>query len=154
MPEVSSLKRVELAVSCCRGSRKLQKKGKSHYRHRKFRDTALVFSNTHRFFSDPFDAEGIWLQDLEDCQTLFDGQAMIHIMAVGIKKNHFKINQATPNDWLITIAEFCRRLLFDSEAKQDAVEVLKRILLVMNSNGIGNYAQLFHPQEITLIAGC
>lgn len=126
----------------------------SHYRYRKFRDQALMFYNTQRFFSDLFDSSGFWLRDLEDCETTFDGQAMINTLAVGIKKNSLRINQATPNDWLVTIAEFSRRLLFDEEAQNDAVLVMKCVLLAMKSNGIANYTQLFHPQEISVITGC
>lgn len=154
MPELSSIKRVQLAVSCCRGSQKLLPDRVSHYRHRQFRDQAMIFFNTQRFFEDPFDSQGKWLRDLEDCETLFDGQCMINMIAVGAKKGHLRINQATPNDTLITLGEFARRLLFDKEGKTDAIEVLKRVLLAMKSNGIGNYAQLFHPQEITMITGC
>ena len=154
MPELSSLKRVQLAVSCCRGSQKLEKGRPSHYRYRKFKDQSLLFANTQRFFEDPFDSQGRWLQDLEDCETLFDGQCMITTIAVGLKKGHLWINQASPNDMLITLAEFARRLLFDPDSKREAIEVIKRVLLAMNTNGIGNYAQLFHPQEITLITGC
>jgi hypothetical protein len=154
MPELSPIKRVELALSCCRGSRKFDRDRRSHYRFRKFRDQALLFFNSQRFYSDLFDSQGAWLQDLEDCETLFDAQAMINTMAVGVKKSNLRINQATPNDWLVTIAEFSRRILFDEDAKQDAVVILKSVLLAMKSNGIANYTQLFHPQEITVITGC
>lgn len=154
MPEVSSLKRVQLAVSCCRGSQKLQENKPSHYRYRSFRDQALLFANTQRFFEDPFDSQGQWMRDLEDCETLFDGQCMINMIAVALRKGHLRINQATQNDTLITVGEFARRLLFDKDSKKEAIEVIKRVLLAMNTNGIGNYAQLFHPQEITLITGC
>lgn len=154
MPEISQLKRVQLAVSCCRGSRRLQQDKPSHYRYRKFRDQALLFVNSQRFFMDPFDSKGQWLLDLEDCETLFDGQCMISMVAVGLRKGHLRINQASQNDTLVTVAEFARRLLFDKESKHDATEVIKRVLLTMNLNGMGNYAQLFHPQEISLITGC
>lgn len=79
---------------------------------------------------------------------------MINMIAVALRKGHLRVNHATPNDTLITIAEFARRLLFDKDHKKDAIEVIKRILLTMSNNGMGNYAQLFHPQEITLITGC
>jgi hypothetical protein len=153
MPEISVMKKVQLALSCCKGNKPFQTEGRSHYRHRKFRDCALAFITTNRFQSDPFDAKGLWLQDLEDCDTLFDAQAMIALMASALNKRHMRLNRATPNDTLITIAEFTRRLLFDPESKKYASDVLQQCLLAMNSNGLGNYSQLFHAQEINILAG-
>ena len=154
MPEVSALKRIQLALGCCIGNRPLPIEGKSHYRHRKFRDSCLAFVTSTKFHSDPFDPKGLWLQDLEDCENLFDAQAIMGLLASAVKKRHLRLNRTTPNDKIITLAEFCRRLLFDPESKQDAVEVLQHCILAMKSNGISNYTQLFHPQEINLIIGC
>lgn len=152
MPELSMLKKVQLALAACKGTKPMSDDTASVYRNKKFRDASLLFMTCHRFHCDPFDGNGDWLHDLEDCDTLFEGRAMIHFLCAALKKRHFQMSRATSNDWLITIAEFTRRLLFDKQSQQQAKEVLKLCILAMKLNGIGHYTYLFLPQEVSLLA--
>ena len=154
MPHLSPIKKVQLAVSCCKGSVPFPEEGQSVYRYKKFRDTALLFGASHRFHSDPFDKHGMWVTDIEDCQVLYEARAMIIMINSAIRKKHLRINKTTDSDLLVTLAEFCRRLLFDEDVSSDAIEVIRLLILMMETNGLGTYTQLFMPNEANVIAGC
>lgn len=154
MPHLSQMRKIQLAVSCCKGVNPFPEAGRSAYRYKKFRDTALVFGASHRFHSDPFDRKGLWVQDVEDCQLLFEARAILVLLSAAIRKKHLRINKATDVDLLITLAEFSRRLLFDEECGREATDLVRLVILVLESHGLGSYAQLFLPQEATVIAGC